>query len=163
MENASKALAIAGAVLIGIMIVAVGMYSYSNSGASIEDSMDTMSTTEIETSNAAYTMYEGEQTGAKVKSLVGVLISNAKTNANENAKIPGLYLENKDSVKKSFDSGLPQDGESTLYIDALQKIRQKLDPKHKYWVEINYQNNGLIDYINISYDKSKMIEPMKRN
>ncbi len=163
MDNASKSLMIAGVILVCILIVAVGMYVYKNSGSSIEDSMHTMSTTEIDTSNAIYTMYEGEQTGAKVKSLVGVLISNAKTNANENTKIPGLYLENKDSVRNSFDSGLPENGESTLYIDALQKIRQKLDPKHKYWVEINYQNNGLIDYINISYDKTHMIEPMKRN
>ena len=163
MENASKALMIAGAIIVCIMIVAVGMYINSNASSSIEDSMDTMSTTEIETSNATYTMYEGEQTGAKVKSLIGVLISNAKTNANENARIPGLYLENKDSVKNSFDSGLPENGDSALYIDALQKIRQKLDPKHKYWVEINYQSNGLIDYINISYDKSNIIKPMKRS
>ena len=120
MENASKALMIAGAIIVCIMIVAVGMYINSNASSSIEDSMDTMSTTEIETSNATYTMYEGEQTGAKVKSLVGVLISNAKTNANENARIPGLYLENKDSVKNSFDSGLPENGDSALYIDALQ-------------------------------------------
>ena len=163
MENASKALVIAGAILICIMIVAVGMYVYKNSGASIEDSMSSISTQEIETFNAKYTMYEGEQTGSNVKSLVGILISNAKTNVDENARIPGIYLENNDNAKKSFNSGIPENGENSAYIDALQGIRQQIDSKHKYWVEVNYQSNGLIDYINISYDKNAIIEPMKRN
>ena len=35
MENASKALIIAGAILISILIIAIGMYIYSNSQSSI--------------------------------------------------------------------------------------------------------------------------------
>lgn len=163
MENASKTLFIASAVLIGIMVVAVGMFIYKTAGASIEDSMSSMSTTDVEIFNSVYTMYEGEQSGSKIKSLIGTLISNANENVDENFKIPGLYLENKESVKKSFASGIPENGENKPYIDALQNIRTKIDPKHKYWVEFNYQSNGLIDYINISYEKSNLIEPMKRN
>lgn len=163
MENSSKTLIIVGAVLICIMIIAVGMYIYNTSQSSIDVSMTTMSTSEIEAFNARYTIYEGEQTGSNVKSLVGVLISNAKTNSEENTKIPGIYLENKENTGDSMNSGLPENGESSLYINALQDIRQQIDSKHKYWVEVNYQSNGLIDYINISYDKNNIIEPMSRN
>ena len=41
--------------------------------------------------------------------------------------------------------------------------KQKLENKHRYWVEVSYQKNGLIDYINVSYDKDHVIEPMSRN
>lgn len=160
MENTSKSLLIAGAILLCILIVAVGMYIYNTSGASIQTSISTMSTSEIEAYNVKYTMYEGEQTGSNVKSLVGVLISNASTNEDENTRIPGLYIENNGEY---LDSGLPEDGEISPYLNALQEIRQNLESKHKYWVEVSYQKNGLIDYINVSYDKTNVVEPMSRN
>ena len=160
MENSSKALLIAGSILVCILVIAVGMYIYNTSGSSIQASVSTMSTSEIEAYNVKYTMYEGEQTGATVKSLVGVLASNASTNEDENTKIPGLYFEyNKDFM----DSGIPENGETSIYLDELQKIKHNLQNKHKYWVEVSYQKNGLIDYINVSYDKEHVIEPMSRN
>ncbi len=160
MENASKSLLIAGSILLCILLIAAGMFIYNTSGATIQTSMASMSTEEIEAYNIKYTMYEGEQTGANVKSLVGVLISNASTNEDENTKIPGLYVENK---KEVLDSSVPENGEISTYLDSLQSIRQSLENKHKYWVEVSYQKNGLIDYINISYDKTRVIEPMSRN
>lgn len=160
MENASKALLIAGSILVCILIVAVGMFIYNSSGSSIQSSVSTMSTSEIEAYNVKYTMYEGEQTGANIKSLVGVLVSNASTNEDENDRIPGLCLEYE---KDTMDSGIPENGETSTYLDALQDIKHNLENKHKYWVEVSYQKNGLIDYINISYDKANVIEPMSRN
>ena len=160
MENASKSLLIAGSILVCILIIAVGMYIYNTSGSSIQASVSTMSTSEVEAYNTKYTMYEGEQTGASIKSLVGVLVSNASTNGDENTKIPGLSLE-KD--KKIIDSGIPVDGETSVYLDSLQEIKHNLENKHRYWVEVSYQKNGLIDYINVSYDKNHLIEPMSRN
>lgn len=160
MENASKSLLIAGSILVCILVIAVGMYIYNTSGSSIQASVSTMSTSEIEAYNVKYTMYEGEQTGANVKSLVGVLVSNASTNEDENTRIPGLYFEYN---KEVWDSGVPENGETSSYLNALQEIKQNLESKHKYWIEVNYQKNGLIDYINISYDKDNVIEPMSRN
>lgn len=160
MENASKSLLIAGSILVCILIIAVGMYIYNTSGTSIQTSVSTLSTSEKEAYNVKYTMYEGEQTGANVKSLVGVLASNVSANEDENTKIPGLYFEYN---KEFLDSGIPENGETTEYLDKLQEIKNNLQNKHKYWVEVNYQKNGLIDYINISYDKANVIEPMSRN
>ena len=160
MENASKSLLIAGSILVCILIIAAGMYIYNTSSSSIQTSTITMSTSEIEAYNTKYTMYEGEQTGANIKSLVGVLVSNASTNKDENTKIPGLSL-GKD--KNILDSGIPENGETSMYLDMLQDIKHNLENKHRYWVEVSYQKNGLIDYINISYDKDHVIEPMSRN
>ena len=93
MENASKSLLIAGSILVCILIIAAGMYIYNTSGSSIQTSVTTMSTSEIEAYNNKYIAYEGEQTGSNIKSLVGVLASNVSLNEDENSKIPGLYLE----------------------------------------------------------------------
>lgn len=162
MENSSKALLIAGAIIICVLLVAVGMFIYNSAGASIDDSMTAMSTSEIEAHNAEYTMYDGEQTGANVKALCRIVISNANLNKDEVAQIPGIYFED---IKhnENLDSGLPEEGNTSEYLDAIQEIQSSVDTKHKYWVEVNYQKNGLIDYINISYDPNDLIEPMKRN
>ncbi len=161
MDNATKALIVAGVIIVCVLIVAVGMYVYKTSASSIEDTMSTMSTHEIESYNSKYTMYEGEQSGSNVKSLVGILISNVKNSSNEKNKIPGMYFENKDD--RNIDSGIPENGENDDYLTALQNIRKNVEAQHKYWIEVNYQSNGLVDYINISYSKEDIIEPMKRN
>lgn len=161
MENASKALIIAGAILVCIMIVAVGVNISKSSIATIETSMSSMSTQEVYAHNSKYTMYEGEQTGANIKSLVNILISNVKANEDETSRIPALYYQN--NKNDNLDSGIPKDGNSIEYLTTLQNIRKNVDSQHKYWVEINYQSNGLIDYINISYDKNNIVDPMTRN
>lgn len=162
MENSSKALMIAGAIIMCVLLVSIGMFVYSKSSNSMEDSMTVMSTHEIEAHNSEYTMYDSEQTGANVKSLLRIVVSNANLYKDEVTKIPGVYFED---VKHSrnLDSGLPEAGDNENYLDTLQVIQSSIDTKHKYWVEVNYQKNGLIDYINISYDPNNLVEPIKRN
>ena len=162
MENSSKALMIAGAIIICVLIVSIGMFIYSKSNASIDDAMTTMSTSEIEAHNAEYTMYDSEQTGSNVKALLRIVVSNANLYKDEVTKIPGVYFQD---VKhgKNLDSGLPEDGDNTEYLNTLQAIQSNIDTRHNYWIEVNYQKNGLIDYINISYDQDNLIEPVKRN
>jgi len=160
MENTAKALLIAGAIIICILIVSVGMYIYNNSQGDVMTAMSTMSTQEIEAYNSKYILYEGEQTGADIKSLIGILITNSNANKDDSTRIPGIYLENKNDLE---DSGIPENGDCTSYKNALEQIRRNVEIKHKYWVEISYQNNGLIDYFTISYDKANIVEPLRRN
>lgn len=159
MENVSKALIIAGTILVIILIVAAGMFITTSSQGTVSDSMASMSTQEIDAFNLRFTMYEGEQTGTNIKTLVGTLITNSNTYKDEVTKIPGLYLE---SESDTLDSGIPEIGKNSDYINELGKIKNNIDAKHKYWVEISYQDNGIIDYINISYEKDDKIEPMFR-
>ena len=44
MENASKALIIAGAILLSILIIAIGMFIYNSASSTITDSLTSMST-----------------------------------------------------------------------------------------------------------------------
>lgn len=161
MENASKALLIAGAILVVVLIIATGMFISNSSKGSVDQAMLSMSTQEIEAYNLKFTMYEGEQAGANIKALIGTLISNSNVNKADVVKIPGLILETSD--KKTLDTGIPEAGNNSVYVKELEKIKNSIDAKHKYWVEVSFQDNGLLDYINISYDKTKKIEPVLRS
>lgn len=162
MENGSKALLIAGAILLVVVIIGIGMAVMNNANTSVNDSMSSMSTQEIDAYNAKYAMYEGEQSGANIKSLVGILISNSNANKDEISKIPGMSLENMSS--EVINTGVPEEaGNVSAYVRVLENIRTSVQTKHKYWVEMSYQSNGLVDYINISYDKSNPLELMQRD
>lgn len=155
MENASKALLIAGAILLCILIIAIGMFIYNSASSTITDSMSTLSTQEVDAFNNQFTSYEGKQTGSNVKALMGRLIGNANTYRDEPAKVPQVYIDqlsntiqnNLDATFTLNDAGNPQN-----YITDLGTIRNRVETKHEYYVEMNYQDNGLIDYIIISYD-----------
>ena len=89
------------------------------------------------------------------KALMGRLIGNADTYRDEPAKVPQVYInqlsntvrENEDATFNLDDAGDPQN-----YINTLGTIRNRVETKHEYYVEMNFQDNGIIDYIVISYD-----------
>ena len=62
MENASKALIIAGAILLSIAIIGIGMYVFNMASGTINQA--NMSGQEIEAYNSEFTKYEGVQNGA---------------------------------------------------------------------------------------------------
>ena len=74
MENASKALIIAGAILLSILIIALGMRIY-NSSSSVTGGAD-LSAQEISSHNAQFEAYEGRQKGTQVKTLLNAIEKN---------------------------------------------------------------------------------------
>lgn len=156
MENASKALLIAGAILLSILIIAIGMFIYNSAQSTIQNSMQSLSTQEVDAFNNEFMSYEGKQQGSNIKSMIGRLISNANTYRDEPTKIPGVRF---DKVSNSNDAGknemlaeVPEASVPKPYIDQLNKIRNMVEPKHQYWVTITNQDNGLIDALIVSYD-----------
>lgn len=82
MENASKALLIAGAILIVILLIAVGMMVYQGAQGSINKAIGSMSSTEKDIHNKQFESYMGDSvSGSNVRSLVSKVISN---NSDEN-------------------------------------------------------------------------------
>jgi hypothetical protein len=155
MENASKALLIAGAILLCILIIAIGMFIYNSAQSTINDSMTSMSTQEIDAFNAQFTSYEGKQTGSQIKALMGRLIGNADTYRDESASVPQVYIDQLSNTRTgSCEATFVENDEGTPdnYINMLGSIRNSVEAKHTYWVELTFQTNGLINYIVISYD-----------
>lgn len=69
MENASKALLIAGAILIVIILISVGMLIVNSTRDITDQAGDMASTQATQAFNAQFTKYNGSQKGTAVKSL----------------------------------------------------------------------------------------------
>ena len=74
MENASKALIIAGAILLAILIISLGIMIFNQAQEATKNGG--MTKAEVSTYNAQYTKYEGIQSGTNVKSLIQEIKAN---------------------------------------------------------------------------------------
>ena len=80
MENASKALLIAGAILICIVLISVGMLVL-NSTTDVTDQVGDITTSQAAQSfNSNFTGYAGTQKGSSVRQLLGAIATNNDTN-----------------------------------------------------------------------------------
>lgn len=75
MENASKALILAGAVLIAMIIVSLSIFTFSKLSGKVRDKTD-MTEEEIKMFNSKITPYLGKQSGTQVNVLIQYVISN---------------------------------------------------------------------------------------
>lgn len=104
MENASKALIIAGAILLAILIISLGILIYNQaSGVVTNNSMDEVS---IQTFNNKFLQYAGEQKGSSVRALVSqVNASNAAENTLGEVEIEykSSLTENKLQAGATYD------------------------------------------------------------
>ena len=137
MENASKALIIAGAILLAILIISLGILIY-NQAAGIANG-NAMSEVEITQFNTQFTQYEGRQSGSTVRALLQKVISN-----NLNADDDDKKVEVKDSA------GTTLVGTSTTDMPGTDKV----STSGYYEVSFTYgssgsSNAGLVDVITI--------------
>ncbi len=116
MENASKALIIAGAILLSILIISLGIMIFQQGQDAIKNSG--MSKAEISAFNGQFTKYEGDRRGSAVKSLIQeVNASNASDKAEGNDRYITLKIGDKEITSTSGISStatytveIPSDG-----------------------------------------------------
>lgn len=85
MENASKALIIAGAILLSILIISLGIMVYNNAKNTVGSA--NLSKQEIQTFNSQWETYVGEnKTASEVRTMIQAVIANnaAETKSGEN-------------------------------------------------------------------------------
>ena len=75
MENASKALIMAGAILIAMIIVSLSIFTFNKMGEKVKEKTD-MTEEEIKMFNSKITPYLGKQSGTQVNVLIQYVISN---------------------------------------------------------------------------------------
>lgn len=79
MENASKALIVAGAILIAILLISVSIMVINSTDNITSSVGDKMSIQEVEAFNSQFTSYSGEQKGSSIRTLMNeVSASNAQ-------------------------------------------------------------------------------------
>lgn len=132
MENASKALLIAGAILIAIVLITFGVIILGQGSEIINSS--SLSETEIATFNSKFTSYEGKKVrGSKVNSLLQAVVQNNVSQEDEAKKV-------------TVNSGT---GEG-IYVTTDGKSNAKADTGKTYEVECSYANTGLIEDIGVT-------------
>lgn len=90
MENATKALLIAAAVLIVIVLIAIGMKIVDSSSGATDQVDSSIITTETSTFNNKFLAYVGtNKTRAQVLSLLNVAIANNSTNKGHQVTVNG--------------------------------------------------------------------------
>ena len=110
MENASKALIIAGAILLAILLISLGIMIFGQAQDTVNNSG--MSQAEISAFNNKFIKYEGERSGSVVKTLVNEIIaSNAdaslpdvKFNGNANPTTSSIDTTQKYTVSIEYDT-----------------------------------------------------------
>ncbi len=90
MENASKALIIAGAILISILLISIGIILI-NSGKDVTSTGTAgMNSQKIQTFNSQFTAYEGTRKGSEITGLYNTVKSSNATDSQHQVKITGI-------------------------------------------------------------------------
>lgn len=138
MENASKALLIAGAVLICIVLISVGMMIISSSTEVTDQVDDLTSTQAAQTFNNQFSKYAGTQKGSSVKTLLETIATSNNTATSGSGKL----------VSVTFATGnLTSDNNSSNIVSAMSSVVNS----KKYKVDITSQDSeGYISAITIT-------------
>lgn len=130
MENASKALIIAGAILLSILIVSLGIMVYQNAKNTIGSS--NLNKQEIEAFNSQWQNYEGtKKTASEVRSAAQAIIA---SNASESKSGSNRWVSFSNSSKASTTA---QTTQPTVTVPSLAN-------SNTYTIVVGYDTNGLV-------------------
>ena len=135
MENASKALIIAGAILIAILLIGVGVFLINSANDTVTQGGDVMSNQALQAFNSQFTNYSGQQKGNNVKSLLQTVItSNAKDSAGRKVAVTcsGASVTNKSTAAD------------------ISKVVNYISNNKTYTVSLTYGDTGVVTLITIA-------------
>lgn len=100
MENASKALIIAGAILISILLISVGIMIFNSSSGLFDSAKSSMSEQEVRMFNQKFSMYEGENvSGTEVRELFNAIKTNNANAENQQVKMNTKEIKTTSTIK----------------------------------------------------------------
>lgn len=142
MENASKALIIAGAILLSILIISLGIMVYNNAKNTVGSA--NLSKQEIQTFNSQFENYEGSnKTASEIRTMYqAVIASNAsetKSGISRLISISGAATSNCGNA-------------STTYVASNKPTSTPTVPNtNTYEVKLGYSDDGLV--VDIAWGK----------
>ena len=140
MENASKALIIAGAILLAILIISLGIMIYNQASGVVNN--NAMSEVDISSFNQKFEQYTGTNVrGAQVNSLLSQIKTNNVTYQDDTSR------QVKVTVNATNWNGTKPAANSTLVGESYDKANTGATYKVSYTTD---SKTGLIDTITIS-------------
>lgn len=151
MENASKALLIAGAILIVILLIGVGMMVYNGATGSINQGIASMNQQEKDAFNDQFTRYEGTKVkGANVRTLLQSLSSSNSENQDIPEKCVGVDLKITSTTASDFSYAANTKWTSTQ-LNSLSTVRAKVNSSATYTVVCEYNDKyGLVSLVKVT-------------
>ena len=132
MENASKALIIAGAILISILLISVGILVMQSANSVTSRMEGEMDTTAIRAFNAKFENYVGTRRGSSIKALISDVSASNVSNPDDHVKI-------------KFNNGTETDSETEF-----SSIQRSVKSTARYTIEVTKNNLGLVNLITIT-------------
>lgn len=140
MENASKALIIAGAILLSILIIGLGMAIYQQASGAIGNA--NMDPQKIQAYNSEFASYEGTKSGTQVRALLDIIRSHNLANTDD----PSL------NVVAMTSSAANVTAAPTELVTAatINDIKKTINAGKTYTVDFGYDaNSGFIVAVGI--------------
>ena len=152
MDNASKALIIAGAVLIAVMLVSVGVLIYNQAVGVIDTSRDQIAGMSISTFNNQFQQYlKNNATTAEVKSLLDAVINSNISSVDHVVKITSKNATGTNAGTLAA-AGVKTTVSSTNDLQTISTELQKLKG-HRYDITATRDSFGYYNVITISAHK----------
>ena len=140
MENASKALIIAGAILLSILIIALGVFIFNQSKSAMGNVG--LSDQEVAAFNSKWESYKGVQIGSSVRALV-TQVNNYNRTCNDDR-----YIRITSNTQNSTSTNTDFSNKNT--VTTGNTIQTSSYPAgSSYEISFNYTTGGLISEINI--------------
>ena len=132
MENASKALIIAGAILLAILIIGLGIFIYRQAENTVSDTgMDQLA---IQQFNAQFTQYDSKTvSGGSARALYDTVVNNNNTDTEKRFVSLNLVAKTADGTKNIVlaDTDASKVDGSKSDIKASAKYKVKIEPDTK--------------------------------
>ncbi len=141
MENASKALIIAGAILLSILIIGLGMFIYQQASGAMEGA--NMDSEKANAYNQKFKNYEGTISGTNARALYEAIASHNRVNTDDFSQQVTLTI---DGGAIAEGTVFEPDSEATIATNTLKAGRT-------YSVTFAYNKSGYITKCNIEQVK----------
>ncbi len=143
MENASKALIIAGSIILAVLIIVLGMYFY-NQAVGIGKNIN-MTEYELQAYNSKFINYEGKASGTKARELCDVMKQHNIVNSTNKGNGVFAYYNAATENTSNF-TAIIADSSLNSQID---KVKGLLKTGKFYEIIMIYDNQkGIISAIN---------------
>ena len=155
MENALKALIVAGVILLSILIISIGIYTYNNATSTTSGIvLDTAMEMQLMQFNKQYEMYEGIQGTASIKQLLNTAAQNNQElykDDNEAELCVCIRSKSKNILSKASSSsngqmkvGLTTRSFGVKYPSSIKEISPYLGDNERYNIELAYNEYGYV-------------------
>ena len=143
MENASKALIIAGAILIAIVLIAVGVLVVNNMNEPVEQGVEGMTDQAKQIFNRKFESYQGTQNANNVRALLSAIrASNESDTQIHKVQVTYKSDESTSDITNSTDE------------DKITEAQEDITTDATYTVKFEY-DSGVITSVTITSSKAK--------